>query len=286
MSPKPRVPTNPPGNNLPIKHPVNHVSFDSAAFNNLLKANGVRVKHFKAIPDPRGLSDYGSNRTDRPVGNSNGYIYKEVGCFTAVLQSNSKTPIYEVEGQLDPSSAIMTPPQYYEGEEKKPIIIDVWDRFELQDIEVRVETSELVESTTIGRDNLRFPATCVEYLIGSDGFEYQNGVHYVINPQGQIEWKGQIRPRYNTDLNKGEIYSVRYRYIPYYVARRLLHEIRVSQITDMATGERYVERLPYQVHVARENVFRDTMNTSEGIAEDPRFKDVPSNGNIFGKNRS
>jgi hypothetical protein len=263
-----------------MRHPASQVSFDLEAFDNLVKSQGVRVKHLRAMPDPRGLQSRGDYRREHPQGNSDGYIYKEAGTFIATFTSNDNAPVYEVDGQIDASNAYLTPPRYYEGTEE-PVIIGIFDRFEICDIELRVVTSQLVECSNIGRDRLAFPATCIEHLIGADGFEYKAGTHFKLNSQGEVEWTSQTRPSVNTDLNKGEVYSVRYRYMPFFVVRRLLHEVRVAQVTD-AQGVRKTERLPYSVQVARENVFRDTKRYSEAPIEDPRFQNLPSSGTIVG----
>jgi hypothetical protein len=126
---------------------------------------------------------------------------------------------------------------------------------------------------------------CVEHLIGQDSFEYKENVHFKIDPNGDIEWISQTRPGRNTDNNKGEVYSIRYRYIPYFVVRRLMHEIRVAQVTD-SLGQRRVERLPYRVQVARENVYRDTKVTSDSPEIDPRFQDIPDSGTIIKNGRN
>lgn len=266
------------GEQLRMAHPTAQVSFDLEAFDNLIRSQGVRIGHFRCLPDPRGLESRGDYRRSSPFGNTDGMLFKHAGCFTATFTVNDNAPIYETEGQLDSSQAYMTPPRFYE-DTQEPVIISVGDRFQLVDVELRVVTSQLMEASTIGRDRLTFPATCVEHLIGQDGFEYKESVHFKINSDGDIEWISQTRPGKNLDTNKGEVYSIRYRYIPYFVVRRLMHEIRIVQITD-DLGVRRSERLPYQVQVARENVFRDIRNISDAPVQDPRFQDVPDSGTI------
>jgi len=267
------------GTQLNMNFPTSQVSFDIKAFDNIIRSQGVKVKHYRAILDPRGLNSQGEIRRDIPVGNSDGNLFKIAGCFTATFQVNDNAPMYEVQGQIDASQAMMTPPTTYDNSDE-PVLIKIGDRFEYQDIELRVVTDQYVEASSIGREKLAFKATCVEELIGSDGYEYKENVHFKINAEGEIEWISQTRPGINTDLNRGEVYSIRYRYIPYFVVRRLIHEVRVVQVTDPDTGVRRNERLPYQVQVARENVFRDTKVTSNAPVQDPRFEDITDSGTI------
>jgi hypothetical protein len=284
MAPKAKQPKPLIGQQLNTTIPLNSVSFDFSAIDNLIRSQGVKLKHLRALPDPRGLTSRGDYRREHSEGNSDGLIFREAGCFYATFTSNDKMPLYEVEGEIDASTAYVTPPTAYEGTQE-PIIINVFDRFEIQDIELRVVTTQLVETNATGRDRLSFPAICVEHLIGNDGYEYKEGMHFKINAEGEVEWISQTRPGIDVSLNKGEIYSIRYRYVPYFVARRLIHEVRVSQYTDPNTGIRTVRRLPYQIQISRENVFRDTRRSSDAPFSDPRFQDVPDDGNIVGGSR-
>lgn len=266
---------------LPFTFPVNSQSYDLNAFDTLVATQGILVKHLKAMPDPRGFTDRGDYRRSQNESNSDGLIYKEAGCFNALFQSNDKLPEFMSEGELDISQALMTPSRFYTGSQDI-VILNVFDRFEIQNIELRVSTSQLFESSSLGRDRLNFPAVCVEYLVGADGFEYQEGTHFTLNNQGEVQWTTQRRPTINLQTGKGEICSVRYRYVPYFTVRRLLHEIRLTNVSDPTTGVRRVERLPYQCQVARENVYRDRMKSDLSINNDPRLEDGPSDGGEFG----
>jgi len=276
-----RTPKPPVGFNRSFQFPEQSLSFDYDALDNLLRSQGVKIKHMKAIPDPRGLQSRGEIRRDRPVSDTDQFIYKEAGCFTAYFYANDKMEDYQVEGWIDQSQSMMTPPRTYDGT-TEAIIVNVGDRFEIQDIELRVEVSELKEVSSLGVDRLAFPAVCAEYVIGSDGYEYKEGVNYRINRFGEIEWITQKRPGLDPNTGRGEIYAVRYRYVPYFVARRLVHEIRVAQRTDPMTGVRYSERLPYQVQCGREQVFRDKQVVTDMEKVDPRFQDIPSASGLYG----
>ena len=276
-----RRPKTPVGPDQALKFPEQSISFDYDAFDNLIESQGVRIRHMKAIPDPRFLQNRGEIRRSQPVSNTDQYIYKPAGCFVGTFYANDKLEDFQVEGYIDQSQSILTPPRTYENSDE-PIIINIGDRFEIEDIELRVEVSQLVEASGIGVDRLAFPAVCVQYLIGSDAFEYQEGVHYKLNKYGEIQWITQKRPGTDVNTGKGEIYSIRYRYVPYFVARRLIHEIRIAQRTDPMTGQRFSERLPYRVQCGREQIFRDKRAISDADHVDPRFQDIPSSGGLYG----
>lgn len=256
------------------------MSFDVEAFNQMLQSQGVRLEHFRAIPDPRALASRGDVRHTDPIGNIDGYIYKCAGVFTGLFLSNANGPQTEIEGIMDASSAYITPPQFYDDSEE-PIIIANFDRFFLKDVEARVIADQFVEATEFGVDRLAFPALCVEHLIGPDGFEYKENVDFKLQ-NGDIRWISQKRPGMNVNTGVGEVYGIRYRYQPSFVVRRLLHEIRVSNVTDITTGERFTQRMPYQVQVARENVLRDVRRTSNQVVPDPRYADMPDSGGLYG----
>lgn len=264
---------------LTMKFPSSQISFDLPAWDNLIRTQGIRIKHLRAVPDPRGLHDRGDNRRDYTVSNSNGYLYLEAGTFTGVFASNDKSAQFETEGILDASSVLITPPRFYDNCPDKPILLNLMDRFEIQDIEVRVVATQLMEATAVGRERLAFPATCVEHLVGNDGFEYVEGTHFEINTQGEIQWISQTRPGVNPQTLKGNIYSIRYRYIPFFVVKQLLHEVRVAQVTD-STGARYAQRLPYQVQCTRENNYRDQVRNPNESYQDPRLDDLPDSNTI------
>jgi len=275
-NPNSRDPKTGPGQHLPIVHPPHHISFDLGAFDRLIASQGVRVRHLKAIPDPRALVSQGDYRRNENVADTDGNIYKDAGFFTTTFLANDKTPDMLVEGELDASQAVMSPPRFYDSDPQKRVTIDLWDRFEIMDIELLVTAKHLMTTTKTGYDRLRWPAKTVEYLIGSDGYEYKEGTHFQLK-NGNIKWISQKRPQWNLETGIGEAYSIRYLYVPYFVVRRFIHEIRVAQVTNPQTQQRYVERLPYQVQVARENIFRDKMRPSEGgPVQDPRYTNIPA----------
>lgn len=260
------------------------VSFDAPAFKEFINSQGIRVVHYKAVTDPSAMTSRGDNRAiDGERMSSDGFIYEEAGVLQVLFYSNSDEERQSPEGVIEFSSAYMTLPEYYEDKPDCPVLIMPWDRFYLKDIEIRVAGRQTVEASSTGTDRLQFPATCIEYLIDAAGVRYKEGQHYEITTDGNIRWIGQQRPGWNATLNRGNVYSVRYRYTPFFVCSRLLHEIRISQITNPATFTRSVERMPYQILVLRENVFHDINQAHpEASGGDPRLQSEPSSGGMLG----
>lgn len=281
--PRRRQPRAPQGQQRPILQTPVQPSFDINAFRNAIKSHGIRIVHFRAVPDPSAMSSRGDNRAvDGTRQSSDGFIYEEAGTCQALFMGNSDEERVMSEGVIEYSSAYITLPEYYEDKPDCPILVMPWDRFFLKDIEIRVAGRQTIEASSTGLDRLQFPATCVESLIGADGVKYEEKKHFELTKDGHIKWISQVRPGWNMDLNRGRVYSIRYRYTPFFVCQKLLHEIRVSQITNPATYQRSVERMPYQILVLRENVFQDTNNTEPKDGDDPRFQAAPPSGGMLG----
>jgi hypothetical protein len=253
--------------------PAVQVSFDDEAFMHRLRAHGIRVTHYRAIPDPRGMVSRGDNHdVHGQRDSSDGFIFKEAGTCQALFVSNGTEVSMEDIGNMSFSTAFLTFPDKYEN--GNPVIIMPWDRFFLEDIEIRVGAGQYIEANRNGIDKLQYPATCVEHLIDADGIEYVEDKHFKITKDGDIEWLGQIRPGFDIDNNRGKVYAIRYRHTPFFIAAHLVHEIRVAQVTDQATFERQVKRMPYQVQVIREHVLHDKNRNGEPVIDD-RFQQYP-----------
>jgi hypothetical protein len=265
-------------------------SFDKEAFDFLIQGQGVKVTHFRAIPDPTGMASLGDvHAVQSKRQSSDGFLYKEVGCFHMFFSSNSGEWTVEVEGLTSHDTAVVTFPMIYEDKDgqpipDRPVLIGKYDRFYMKDVIVRVIAMQYVEANTTGVDKLQYPATCVEHLIDADGKEYEEGVHFEITTEGFIKWTGQNRPGFNEKLGRGTVYSIRYRYTPYFVVARMLHETRVSQITDPMTFERSLERMPFQALIVREQVLSDMNRDPHQSIMDHRFQHAPPVGGVTGPN--
>lgn len=279
LGPRQRQAHKPSGTQVPLNINEYQISFDKKAFSDLLRSQGVRLVHYRAIPDPRGMTSRGDVRSGGQVDRSqDGYIYKEVGVVTSFFSSNSKQIIENPDNNVAHAMAYISLPETYD-DTNEPILLQNWDRFFLKDIEVRVTTSQFMEASIKGIDRLQYPATCVEHLIDAHGVEYVQGVDFALTDEGYVKWLTQKRPGWHAELSRGVVYSVRYRYTPFFVVSRIIHEIRVAQITDPATMKRKLERLLYQVEVVREHVFQDMNRDSASVQSgDPRFQSMPNVG--------
>lgn len=287
--PRRRSPRKPNGTQIPMRAGKYQVSFTPGAHDHLVQSHGVRLVHMRAIPDPRGMTSRGDNHA---VGGTSGqrssdqFIYKEVGIVQAFFSNNSDNVSQQEVGQMVGATAYITLPEFYEkkreSDEDCPVLVHPYDRFYLKDVEVRVVTHEFVESNSTGVDRLSFPATCVEHVIDANGKEYNENEHFKIDDEGNIVWISQLRPGWNPTIGKGTVYAIRYRYTPYFILDRIIHEIRVALITDMATGLRSVRRMPYEIQVVREFVFKDRNRDPNAPVVDPRYQDAPSSGGQLG----
>jgi hypothetical protein len=280
--PRPRKPRKAEGAQIPYIIPQHEISFDAEAFDNLIKSQGIRLVHYRAIPDPRGMTSRGDTHDTLGIrDSSDGFIYREAGVVQVFFQNNPNSSGVNERGMLEVSSAYITLPRNYENTEE-PIIADVFDRFFLKDIEIRVAAKQYVEASDTNVDRLQFPATCVEYIVDANGVYYTENIDFNINCDGYIEWISQHRPGFNPKTGRGTIYAIRYRYTPFFVVDHLVHEIRVAQITNQVTFDRMLERMPYQVFVMREKVFQDRNRDNTKKVQPPRAQQSPPSGGTLG----
>lgn len=280
--PRKRQGNQPEGTQLIMQIAQAQQSFDKEAFDNLIRSQGVRVDHYRAIIDPTGMQSKGdTHASGGSRRSSDGFIYKKVGTLQVFFSSNASNFDIQIEGLVKNDTAVMTLPTKYEDCDA-PVLIAPYDRFFLKDIEVRTVSCQLLEASTTGLDKLTYPATCVEHVVDADGQEYKEDVNFKITENGDIQWISQSRPGFDVRVGRGKVYSIRYRYTPFFVCARLLHEIRVAQITDMATFDRKLERMPYQILVIREHVLHDKNRDPHSNLMDNRFQFAPSPAGALG----
>lgn len=287
IGPRGRNPREPGGNQLIMNLGHWQNSFDKQAFNDLIKSQGVSIDHYRAMPDPRGMYDRGDAH---PVvsgvrRSSDGFIHKKAGEAQVFFSNNSDNWQLESQGNIQHASAVVTLPEFYAGT-TEPFIVSPYDRFYIKDIETRVINYQLIEADPTGVDTLQFPATCVEELVDSDGIYYKEGEHFKITQDGEIKWISSNRPGMSATSTRGKVYSIRYRYTPFFIVARLLHEIRVSQITNLNNMERKLERMPYQVMIIREYLFQDIANDPDQKIIDRRHQSLPPVGGTMGVSAS
>jgi hypothetical protein len=282
LGPAPRAPRAPSGTQLNTNQAEYQISFDKNAFAEFIKSQGVRVTHFRAIPDPTGMNSRGdTHAVSGTRQSSDGFIYKRIGTAQVLFTTNSANWDAQSEGSIQHATAYMTLPEKYDDIDE-PMMVTPWDRLFLEDIEGRVINIQYIEASSTGLDRLQFPATFVEHLIDADGIEYKQGQDFGLTTDGDIKWLGQKRPGTNPTFGRGKVYSIRYRYRSFWIVASLGHEIRVSQVTDPATYQRSVERMPYQIRVVREYIFQDVNNSPDKSIMDHRFQLAPAPSGTMG----
>lgn len=249
--------------NSPIELPVGSISFDMEAFDNALISHGVPMVHFRAMRCPVGLTDkYDYHKTHEDhAGCSNGFIFTRAGTCVALFMGNGRDKRQNDIGVLDGSTARVTLPRNYDDNPDQPVRPANFDRFYLGLDNLTVDDWELVEAHISGKDKLRFPIAEIVDVMDNAGKRYGAGDYDVVG--GLLVWKQGRSPGFDPALNRGIIYSVRYRYVPYYNVERVMHSTRIAQID---TGiEREVTRMPMEVLLVRENVFQQSDKDPQAV---------------------
>lgn len=268
-------------------------SFDAEAFDSAIRSQGVNMVHHRALICPLGITDkHDTVRREHPPhpGCSNGVLYQRVGVVRALFLENSASPRTEDAGGFDGSQARVTFPRFYDEIEcgpgaaelppdKQRIYVGTGDRFYLDERESDVLwlTRELVEHSISSIDRLRFPAVAVHALIDNRLFHYHQGIHFDIDSQGQICWKGIGPPNSpgidaETPEGRGRVYTVWYLYRPYWYVDRIVHQGRPTQVQNGEGVDRKVENMGMEVSLTREVQYQneraggDPQNTRENRA--------------------
>lgn len=242
------------------------VSFDIPAFDRLIESQGVTFVHWRAMRCPVGLVDqYDIRRPHEDhEGCSNGFVYTCAGKIKAAFTGNSNAPNFSGTGILNGASVSVTMDRFYDGT-REPIYISAFDRLYLDEENIAVVNWQLFEASATGRERLNFPVVQVQDLIDTDGTRYSGADFEVIG--GQVCWLTQRRPGADPTTGKGRVCSIRYTYRPYWYVKQLIHEVRVAQAENPATGIREIMRLPQAALLQREYVFEDEEKDSR--APDP-----------------
>jgi hypothetical protein len=269
-----------------IEIPSGAVSFDPEGFNEFLNLHGVRLVHYKALRCPVGMTDIDDNRRphDDHSGCSNGFIYYKAGVVTAGMQGNGNQQLPNDLGLIENSYITATIPQYYDQSEET-IDIAPFDRFYLDENEpagkILVPTWHLQTAHGSGIDKLYYPAVEVEKLVDMNNESYKCGADFTIE-NGQIKWDSR-RPGYQLDVGRGAIYSIRYKYRPYWYCTRLLHEIRVAQVETLEG--RVLARMPQQILLAREYTYTNESADSQATDSNSLRQTPSPNDGGWGSSR-
>jgi hypothetical protein len=220
-------------------------------FDVAIRANGVKLVHYRAMKCPVGMVDrYDTRRIHEDhAGCSNGFLYTKAGTITCLFTGNGNRQNSSDLGLLDDSTVSVTAPRFYDDTEEDTQVAQ-YDRMYLDEEAITVPHWQLVETHATGRDKLSFPVVEVMDIVDTHGKRYSVNDYKIEN--GQIVWVGD-RPGFDAIANKGEIYSIRYTYRPYWYVQRINHQVRVAQVeTPLA---RKLIRMPQAFTLQREYVF-------------------------------
>jgi len=262
-----------------ISQPRDNVFLDPGSFDSTIEAHGVRFVHYRAIPCPVGLGDrYDIRKTHSDhAGCSNGFLYDQAGEVLCAFTGNGKNQSFTDVGMLSDASAQVTFPRYYIGDLKEEIMLSPMDRLYLAENTALVVHFQKFEHNQTGMDRTSYPILEVEAIIDSSGKRYDSSQYKIVD--GQILWTTNVRPGMDPSTNKGQVCSIRYRYVPFWYVSRILHEIRLTPASDPSDSERTVQRMPYQVVLEREYMFENEQNDVRAPKPDsPRQAVAPRSG--------
>jgi hypothetical protein len=261
------------------------------AWDSLVRSQGNRMIHYRAMPCPLGVAD--KDDAMRRVhhqhpGCSRGFLYDRAGEIMVLTSGNSESSEQQDVGALDGSTVSATFARFYEptdgeqygGCDAKRAYISPFDRVFLAEESVLWPHWELVEHNVDGLDRLRFPAMTVERLVDSRLTEYREGRDFRLE-SGVVVW-GDRHPAVDPG-GRGAVYAVRYLYRPYWYVQRLGHAIRTVQTQDDAAGARKVERLPFQATLIREQVFEESDRPEPGELAGSEAAHAPRDGSAGSK---
>ena len=243
--------------------PHYRVSFDVEAFDTAIRSQGVKLIHYQALRCPIGMTNLDDHQRPHPdhEGCSNGFLFTKVGVITGLFTSNSKHKNAMELGFWDGSTVQVTFPRQYDDNPDRKLYVAPFDRFFLAEGNVVVPTWQLFLYDESGINKLKYPVEEVQDIVDSQGLRYRQCDDFVIE-NGAIKWVGK-RPAQQIDLgpgmgngfgtDRGSVCSVRYTYRPYWFVGQMMHEIRVTQVTEEADG-RHLERMPQAAILHREYV--------------------------------
>lgn len=268
------------GEVLEMKFPPNvSVAFDIDAFDDAIRAHGVRFVHWRAMKDPVGMIDIHDSRRPEAdhVASSNGMVYTKVGTLAALFTGNSKEIRAMTGGFLDAGTAQITAALTYCNNCREDVYLYPQDRLYLEDEAVLVPYHQHVEAHQTGRDRLKFPALKVQDLMDRYGRRHKEGIDFEV-VGGEIVWREGHALGVEPDTGKGIVYSVRFLMRPFWYVERLIHEVRVAQQEHPITAERSLRRAQQCAIVQREYVYRGSEKNDPEAPPSPRMAQPPADG--------
>jgi len=265
-----------PSNPINMTFNPDVVHFDPEAFDRLLSGNGVVLVHWKAIKCPIGIIDRFDARNHSDHDCSNGFIYRVAGEVTAFFSSNSSNTKLDEMGFVTGSTSMVSLPRTYDNSEEE-IAVQHFDRFYLKEFKGFSVNSQLIEASITGLDRLTYQATKIEHIVDRNNIWYSANDYVIEN--GGVRWTGSRRPQYDPATNTGTVYSIRYRYVPFWYVDNIVHEVRVARVYNHAKEQEEVVRLPYAILLQREYIFENEERKMDGTS-DPRDVRAPRTGSF------
>jgi hypothetical protein len=251
-----------------LELPNTSIQLDLPAIDDFLRSHGVKLTHYRAIRCPVGLTDrddVNASHEDH-ADCSNGYLYTKAGDMSCFFLGNSQQPEWKDIGKLTVGMVQASFPRAYDDTQEE-VDLCVFDRFYLNE-SITVSYWQTVQHHPSGIDRLHFLAVKVIDLVDNLGISYKQDVDFKVK-DGRIVW-GARSPGVDPENQRGRVYSVRYRYRPYFYLQRFVHEVRVSRQIDV-DGNVTVASLPQAGVLTREYVF-ENKKRKPGGSQDPRLE--------------
>jgi hypothetical protein len=241
------------------RKPLPEPQFDGASFDEFIRSKGLRWRHLQSSFCPN-ISDLESHVHDPNCRIcDNGYIFYGQDEIFGIMEQNKLERFWEIQGLWDAGAAVATFISYLDGpngEQSQGKMVDFMVGDKLVCLDYTFRWTELVENSPTGIDRLRYPAITVEFL--RDAWTiYCRGVDFEITPDGMISWLSTgKRPAYQTARSRGGIYTIVYTAHPVFFVEQIIHEIRATKGEDRVTGNVQAIRLPQQLLIRRDFMFK------------------------------
>lgn len=202
----------------------------------------------------------------------NGFLQVDQKEVWGYFNNDQLNKLFEIQGEYNENIAIITlAATCTDGTEAE---VHPYDQLiAVADYQKRVY--ELVESSPVGLDRLKYYALDVLTIETKSGKKFTKGVDYVVD-SGKIKWISQNRPIYDQQIKRGEVFSIAYYIQPIFYVHHVMKELRATQVFDPMTGEKVAVRLPQHIMVLRELLTPDdTDKVGDSTAKAPRSGALP-----------
>jgi hypothetical protein len=195
--------------------------------------------------------DNNNHAPDCEFCDNSGIIYYGEKEIWGVFTGNSIEKTFEAHGVWEAGTAVITlPTEYPDGEQAD---FNTYDRLIIPDFTVRLYEMKEYEPRPGNAQELRYPATKVEFAssIQSNVQKfYQQGVDFQLTADGNIEWLPGKEPSYDNVNERGTPIVWSYFANPQYIVIQSLRELRITQ--ELVNNQKVAKRLPQEVLVKRD----------------------------------